>query len=114
MRTAGEMEKSYYQHFNHQSKIMELEVHESCKKALQLVKSAKQNHYLKLTEGANAQNMWNFQKWMMGKCTYTSPVLSRGDGEEPAVGRIMVCYRTHLYRGLLDSESWMIEGKLIS
>src|SRR5260370_30710224 len=99
MRTAREMVKSYYQHFNHQSKVMELEVHKSCKRALCLIKSAKHEHYLKLMEGADAQSMWSFHKWTMGKHTYTSLVLSRGDGEEPAVSHSDKCslLRTTLF-----------------
>ena len=50
-------------------------------------------------EGANAYNMWNFRKWMVGKHTYTSPVLSRGEGEEPAVMHSAKCslLRTTLF-----------------
>ena len=78
---------------------MELEVHKSHKRALHLIKLAKHEHYLKLTEGVDAQSMWNFHKWTMGKCTYTSLVLSRGDGEEPTVSHSDKCslLRTTLF-----------------
>src|SRR5258708_37088452 len=35
--------------------------------------------------------MWKFQKWDCGKCVYTSPALSRGDGESPAVAHSDKC-----------------------
>ena len=91
MRTAKDMAHSYYQHFNRQSNIMVNEVKQLCKRALTLVKTAKHAYYLKLTEEANPQNMWNFWKWTMGCCTYTSPALSRGDGLEPAVSHDAKC-----------------------
>ena len=49
------------------------------------MKTAKREHYLKLTEEANPQNMWKFHKWTNCRCMYTSPALSRGDEAEPAV-----------------------------
>ncbi len=54
MRTARDMAKSYYQHFNRQSEIMTWEVKQLCKRALNLVKTTKQEYYLKLTEDADA------------------------------------------------------------
>src|SRR5260370_37211820 len=43
--------------------------------------------------------MWNFRKWTNGKCTYTSPALSRGDRVEPVVSHINKCnlLRTTLF-----------------
>src|SRR5260370_13104285 len=43
--------------------------------------------------------MWNFRKWTNGKCTYTSPALSRGDRVEPVVSHIDKCnlLRTTLF-----------------
>src|SRR5258708_5065013 len=35
--------------------------------------------------------MWNFHKWTSNKCTYTSPVLSNGEGGEPAVTHTNKC-----------------------
>ncbi len=66
MRAARDMARSYYQHFNHQSKLMTSEAHHLRKMALHMVKMAKHEYYLKLTEGANMQNMWNFRKWTTG------------------------------------------------
>ncbi len=79
------MAKSYFQYFNWQSEIMLTEVKQLHKKALALVKSAKCEYYTKLTEEVDLHNMWNFRKWTNGKHVYTSPALSRGDGEVPAV-----------------------------
>ncbi len=67
MRTTRDMAKSYFQHFHQWSEIMLSEVKWLQKKALALVKSAKCEYYLKLTEGADTQNMWNFRKWTNGK-----------------------------------------------
>src|SRR5258708_1198137 len=67
MRTTRDMAKSYSQYFNQQSEIMISEVKHLHKKMLTLVKSMKCEYYLKLTEGADAPNMWNFQKWTNGK-----------------------------------------------
>src|SRR5260370_29716858 len=77
MRTARDMARSYFQHFNCQSEIMTTEALYQHKRTLQLVKKAKREYYLKLTEKANSQNLWNFRKWTMGKRTYISPALSR-------------------------------------
>src|SRR5258708_4090666 len=85
MRTARDMAKSYYQHFNQQSEIMLEEAKCLCKKALSLVKTTKWEYYLELTEGADMHDMWNFCKSTNGKWVYTSPALSKGDGEEPVV-----------------------------
>ncbi len=85
MRTARDMAKSYYQYFNRQSEIMLAKAKQLCKKALTLVKIAKCEYYLKLTEEADLHNMWNFHKWTSGKWVFTSPALTRGDGDEPAV-----------------------------
>ncbi len=85
MRTTRDMVKSYFQHFHQWSEIMLSEVKWLQKKALALVKSAKREYYLKLTEGADTQNMWNFRKWTNGKWVYTSPALTRGNGDAPAV-----------------------------
>ena len=63
MRVTRDMAKSYFQYFNRQSEIMLTEVKQLHKKALALVKLAKCEYYLKLTEEANAHNMWNFRKW---------------------------------------------------
>ncbi len=43
--------------------------------------------------------MWNFHKWTSDKCTYTSPVLSNGDGGEPVVMHTDKCnlLRTTLF-----------------
>src|SRR5260370_15827269 len=60
MRTARDMAKSYYQHFNHKSNIMEAEAKQLHKRTLHLVKTTKRDYYTKLTEGPNAQNMWDF------------------------------------------------------
>ena len=70
-----------------------------CKKALFLVKTTKQEYYLELTEGADMHDMWNFHKWTNGKWVYTSPALSKGDGEEPAVTHSNKCnlLRTTLF-----------------
>src|SRR5260370_40544994 len=84
MRATRDMVRSYYQHFNCQSELMILEAHHLCKEALHMVKTAKCEYYLKLTEGANTQNMWSFCKWTVGKQMYTSPALLRGEGIEPA------------------------------
>ncbi len=99
MRTARDMAKSYYQHFNQQSEIMLEEAKCLCKKALFLVKTTKQEYYLELTEGADMHDMWNFHKWTNGKWVYTSPALSKGDGEEPAVTHSDKCnlLRTTLF-----------------
>src|SRR5258708_37717827 len=35
--------------------------------------------------------MWNFRKWTCGKHVYTSPALSRGDGELPMVAHSNQC-----------------------
>ena len=67
MRTARDMAKSYYQYFNRQSEIMLAKAKQLCKKALTLVKIAKCEYYLKLTEEADLHNMWNFRKWTSGK-----------------------------------------------
>ena len=61
------------------------------KRALNLVKITKREYYLKLTEEADTRDMWNFRKWMCGKHVYTSPALSRGDGESPAVAHSDKC-----------------------
>ncbi len=61
------------------------EVKQLCKKALDLVKLAKHEYYLKFTEEVDLHNMWNFRKWKNGKQVYTSPALSRGDREVLAV-----------------------------
>jgi len=76
-----------------------LEAHKLQKRALCLVKSAKHEYYLKLTEGANVKNMWNFCKWTTGKWTYTSPTLARGNGEDPTVTHSDKCklLRTTLF-----------------
>ena len=99
MRTAQDMARSYYQHFNLQSKLMKSEALQLHKKALHLVKKSKHEYYLKLTEGANTQSMWNFCKWTMGKWTYTSLVLSRGEGGDPVVTHSDKCrlLRTTLF-----------------
>ncbi len=55
------------------------------------MKKAKHEYYLKLTEEADTCNMWNFHKWTSNKCTYTSPVLSNGEGGEPAVTHTNKC-----------------------
>src|SRR5260370_24522766 len=55
MRAARDMARSYYKHFNCQIELMTSEVHQLCKKALHMVKTAKHEYYLKLTEGANMQ-----------------------------------------------------------
>src|SRR5258708_38970022 len=67
------------------------EVNQLRKKALALVKSAKHEYYMKLTEEADLHNMWNFWKWTNGKHVYTSPALSRGDREVPAVTHSNKC-----------------------
>ena len=85
MRMARDMMRTYFQHFNCQSELMVAEVKLLCKNALSLVKIAKHEYYLKLTEDANPQNMWSFCKWTSGRCMYTSPTLLRGDGTEPMV-----------------------------
>src|SRR5258708_32306284 len=99
MRTARDMAKSYYQHFNQQSEIMLEEAKCLCKKALSLVKTTKREYYLELTEGADMHDMWNFCKWTNGKWVYTSPALSKGDGEEPVVTHSNKCnlLRTTLF-----------------
>ena len=99
MRTARDMAKSYYQHFNCQSIIMNTEFKMLCKRALQLVKTSKRDYYNKLTEEANERNMWDFRKWMNRKWTYTSLVLSRGEGVEPAISHSDKCkiLRTTLF-----------------
>ena len=99
MRSARDMAKSYYQYFNHPSEMMVTKAKYLHKRALHLVKSAKRDYYLKLTEEANTRNMWNFRKWTGRKCTYTSPVLSNGEGVEPAVTHTDKCnlLRTTLF-----------------
>ena len=99
MRTARDMAKSYYQHFNQQSEIMLEEAKCLCKKALSLVKTTKWEYYLELTEGADMHDMWNFCKSTNGKWVYTSPALSKGDGEEPVVTHSNKCnlLRTTLF-----------------
>src|SRR5258708_12074962 len=81
--TARDMAKSYYQYFNHLSKIMVSKAKCLHKRALHLVKTAKWEYYLKLTKEVDTRNMWDFCKWTGGKCTYTSPALSSGDGQDP-------------------------------
>ncbi len=61
------------------------------KRALNLVKITKREYYLKLTEDTDAQNMWNFRKWMCRKHIYTSPALSRGDNDMPTVAHSDKC-----------------------
>src|SRR5258708_300352 len=53
MRMARDMARAYYQHFNHESENMTWEAKQLHKRALNLVKIAKQEYYLKLTEDAN-------------------------------------------------------------
>ncbi len=69
------------------------------KKALTLVKTAKCEYYLKLTEEADVHNMWSFCKWTSGKCVYMSPALTRGDGDKPVVTHSDKCnlLRTMLF-----------------
>ena len=91
MRMARDMAKSYYHHFNCPSEIMVSEAKCLCKRALQLMKNAKWEYYLKLTKEADMRNMWDFHKWTSGKHTYTSLTLLSGEGGEPAVTHTNKC-----------------------
>src|SRR5258708_28163207 len=75
------------------------EAKQLCKKALTLIKTAKHEYYLKLTEEADIHNMWSFCKWTSRTWVYTSPALSKRDGEEPVVTHSNKCnlLRTTLF-----------------